>query len=147
MTIKELFKLKLGESVRVLNKPFTYVGHARIDLDGDGTMRWLYDDENGMLSISAEDEEIMLFQEIETDLEPDGDTVIFKEKEYEFNSEEAGAVMDTHGESVAEADETFLISDYKTTEGEILRIVNNEASGENLVYTGKYVSEDDIVEL
>ncbi|MBI5794412.1 DUF4178 domain-containing protein [Candidatus Uhrbacteria bacterium] len=147
MTIKELFKLKLGESVRVANKSFTYVGHAKIELDSDRTIRWLYNDENGMLSISPEDEEIMLLQEVETDLEPDGDTITFKEKEYEFLSEESGAVVDTHGESVAEPDETFLISDYQTTDGEILRIVNNEASGENLVYEGKYVSEDDIVEL
>jgi hypothetical protein len=146
MTIRELLKLGLGESVRVLNKPFTHVGHAKIDWDGDGSMRWLYDDENGLLAISPEDEEILLFQEIETEMEPDGDTITYQEKEYEFMSEDTALVSETEGESVAEPDDRYLITDYRSPEGEIIRLVNNENTGESLMYVGKYVSEDDIVE-
>jgi hypothetical protein len=147
MTIKELFKLKLGDALSVSKVPFTYVGHAQIELDGGAKLRWLYDDEGNLFSISPKDEEMVFLREIGDDVDPDGDTVVFKEKEYEFNSEETGTVMDTHGESVAETDETLLVSDYQTAEGEILRVVNNEATGENLVYLGKYVSEDDVAEL
>lgn len=147
MTIKDLWKLHLGDALKIGTDPFTYVGHAQIEIDDGAKLRWFYDDEGNLFSVSLKDEELIFFKEIDDEVEPEGDTVVFKDKEYEFTSEDAGVVMDTNGESVAEVNDTFLVSDYQTPEGEILRIINNEETGENLVYLGRYVSEDDVTEL
>lgn len=147
MTIKDLWKLHLGDAVKIGVAPFTYVGHAQIELDDGAKTRWLYDDEGNLFCVSPKDEELIFFKEVQDEVEPDGDTITFKGKEYEFESEDTGTVSDIYGESVAEADDTFLQSDYQTAEGEILRIVNNEGTGENLVYLGTYVSEDDVAAL
>jgi hypothetical protein len=144
MTIKDLLKIHLGDAVNISNKPFIYVGHTQIDLDDGQTIRWLYDDEGSMLSVSREDEEIIFFNEIEEELEPDGETIVYANKEYEFSFEDMGEIANVEGEGVGEEEDRYIYSDYQTTDGDVLRLVNNETTGERLSYHGKYVSEDDI---
>jgi hypothetical protein len=98
MTIKDLLKIHLGDAVNISNKPFIYVGHTQIDLDDGQTIRWLYDDEGSMLSVSREDEEIIFFNEIEEELEPDGETIVYANKEYEFSFEDMGEIANVEGE-------------------------------------------------
>ncbi len=147
MTIKDLLRLHLGDSVRIANKPFIYVGHTQIDLDDGQTIRWLYDDEGTMLSVSREDEEIILFKEINEELEPDGGTILYGDKEYEFSFEDTGAVAGVEGDGLGEEDDRFQYSDFQTADGEMLRLVSNETTGERMTYAGKYVSEDDVAEV
>ncbi len=147
MNIKRLYKLNLGDAVTVLNKPFTYVGHSAIELDSGHRLRWLYDDESRMLSVSPQDEELILFHEIENELEPEEETIMFQGKEYEFEYEDAGTVLESEGESLADADDRFLFSDYQTKGGEIVRLVENESTGESTAYVGVYVSDEDVSEM
>ena len=65
MNIKRLLKLQLGEAISVFNDPFTYVGQAKIQLDSGHTLRWLYDDEEQLLSVDPKDDELILFEELE----------------------------------------------------------------------------------
>lgn len=147
MTIKDLLKLHLGDAVRISNKPFIHVGHTHIDLDNGQTIRWLYDDEGSMVSVSREDEEIIFFHEINEEVEPEGNTISFGDKEYEFSYEDTGTVANVEGEAVGEEDDRYMYSDYQSAEGDLLRLVSNETTGEKMAYKGKYVSEDDVVEV
>lgn len=146
MMIKDLLHLELGESVSVFNKPFLYGGKARITLDNETKLYWFFDDEDGMLAISPEDEELYLFTQIDEELEPD-EVVLFQNKEYEFSYEDAGVVAEIEGEVEMEEDDRYLFSDYQSADGEIVRLVSNENTGEAVGYVGRIVSEDDITEL
>ena len=147
MNIKRLYKLELGDAVTIFNEPFTYVGHAAIELDSGHKLRWLYDDEGRMFSVSVQDEEMILFSEVEDELEPDEEIVLFRGKEYEFEYEDAGVVVESKGEALAEGDDRFLFSDYQTQGGDIVRLVENESTGESMVYVGVYVSDEDVSEM
>ncbi len=146
MIIKDLLRLELGESVSVFNKPFLYGGKARITLDNETKLYWYFDDEDGMFAIAPEEEELLLFTQIDEELEPD-EIVLFQNKEYEFTYEDAGVVAETDGETIIEEGDRYLFSDYQSADGEIVRLVSNENTGETIGYVGRIVSEDDLTEL
>ncbi|MEK7619855.1 MAG: DUF4178 domain-containing protein [Patescibacteria group bacterium] len=147
MHIKRLYKLHLGDVVNVQNKPFTYVGHSQIELDNGHRLRWFYDDENRMLSVAPQDEEIIMFREIDEEIEPEDGKIMFQDKEYTFDFEDAGDVLESEGEAMAEEDDRFLFSDYQTEGGGIIRLVENESNGESLAYVGVYVTDEDVTEV
>lgn len=147
MNIKHLYKLKLGEAVTVFHKPFVYVGHAQIELDSGLRQRWLYDDEGRMLCVSPQDEELILFREIVDELEPEEEMLMYQDKEYQFESEGAGNVLESEGEAVAEEDDRFLFSDYQAKGGGIIRLIENETTGESSAYIGSYATGEDLAEM
>lgn len=147
MTIRELLKMKLGESVGIKNEPFVNVGYADFELDSSAKSRWFFDDQGGMIAVTPEDEEVIAFKEIELDVEPDGDVLEIKGEEYEFALEDSGTVTNIHGEPVAEEDIHYSWTDYQSEDGVIIRVLINGESGESLIYKGKHVVEDDVSEL
>ncbi|NQV89775.1 DUF4178 domain-containing protein [Candidatus Uhrbacteria bacterium] len=147
MNVKQLFKLELGAGISIFNEPFTYVGHAQIELDGGHTMRWLYDDEGRMLSISPHEEELILFREVDDEIEPEEEMILFQGKEYEFNYEDAGNVIGVEGESATEEEDRFMFTDYQATGGGIIRLIENENTGESTAYVGVFVSDEDVTQM
>lgn len=147
MNIKRLYKLKLGQVITVFNKPFTYVGHAYIELDSGRRLRWLYDDEGRLLSVSPQDEELILFREIQDELEPEDEVLMYQDKEYQFDCEDVGNVLENEGESVVEEEDRFIFSDYQLQGGEIVRLIENESTGESSAYVGKYASDEDVAQM
>lgn len=148
MNLKRLLKLKLGEAISIFREPFIHIGHALIELDGGEKIRWLFDDEGQLLSIAPQEEEFLLLEEVDEELEPEEEEVVlFHGKEFEFNYEDAGTVIEVDGESVIEEDDRFMFSDYHAADGEILRFIEDEHTGERSAYIGRHVLEDDIAEL
>jgi hypothetical protein len=146
MTLSELLSLPLGQTVSVFNQPFTYVGRADVNLDDGSKMHWLFDDEDGMLSVAPDEEELVLFDHLEDEIETD-DSIFFHGKEYEFSYESAGKISESDGETEMETDDRYLFSEYESSDGEKLRIVSNENTGETDAYLGRIVSEDDLNEI
>jgi hypothetical protein len=146
MNITDLLSLELSESVSIANKPFTYVGRSQVKLDDGSTVFWLYNDDDDMLSISPDEEELVLFETLEDEFEPD-DSVFFRGKEYEFTYENAGKISGVEGEADTELDDRYLFGEYESSEGEKLRLITNENTGEVTAYLGRTVSEDDLSEI
>ncbi len=146
MTINELLSAELGGTVSVFNHPFTYVGRSELTLDDESTVFMLYSDDDEMLAISPAEEELILFESLEDEIEPD-DSVFFRGKEYEFNYENAGKITGVDGAAETELDDRYLFSEYQSAEGERLRLVTNENTGEVTAYLGRTVSEDDLTEI
>ena len=146
MNIKELLDLELGDSVSVFNKPFEYAGKVRITLDNETKLHWFFADDDGLLAVAPEEDELLLFTKIDEEVEPD-ETVLFQNKEYEFTYEDAGAVNEIEGETLMEEEDRYLFSDYQSADGEIVRLVSNENTGDTVAYVGRTVSEDDLAEL
>jgi len=146
MKISDLLAIELGESVSVANEPFTKIGQAEITLDDGTKMFWLFDDEDHMLSVAPKEDEIMFFSQITEEVEP-SEVILFQNKEYEFSYEDAGVVKEVNGDARVEEEDRNAFSDYQSKDGETLRIITNENSGEVIGYYGRTVSEEDLSEI
>lgn len=146
MTIAELLALKPNTSITVLNKPFHYVGTRTVSLDGDGTRAWMFEEDGAMLAVSPQDEEIIFFETIDEELEPQGGMILYRAKEFEFSYEDAGTVTKLTGDAEGEEDDRYGFSDYETDGGEVIRLVANENTGDAHSYFGVVVGEEDIVQ-
>ncbi len=146
MTIENLLALPLTQSVSISNHPFTYVGRSELKLDDDSKVFWLYSDDDEMFSVSPDDEDLVLFEELEDEVEPD-DSVFFRGKEFEFTYENAGKIIAIEGDASTELDDRYLFSEYQSAEGERLRLITNENTGEVSALLGRTVSEDDLSEI
>jgi hypothetical protein len=146
MKISDLLAIELGESVSVANEPFTKIGQAEITLDDGTKMFWLFDDEDHMLSVAPKEDEILYFSQITEEVEP-SEVILFQNKEYEFSYEDAGVVKEVNGDARVEEEDRNAFSDYQSKDGEILRIITNENSGEVIGYYGRTVSEEDLSEI
>ncbi|MEK7452281.1 MAG: DUF4178 domain-containing protein [Patescibacteria group bacterium] len=146
MKISDLLALELGESVSVANEPFTKMGQAEITLDDGTKMFWLFDDEDHLMSVAPKEDELFIFQEITEEIEP-SETILFQNKEYEFSYEDSGKVKQVEGDTLVEEEDRYAFSDYQSKDGETIRLITNENSGEVLGYSGHTVSEDDLLEI
>lgn len=146
MKISDLLAIELGESVSVANEPFTKIGQAEVTLDDGTKMFWLFDDEDHMLSVAPKEDEIMFFSQITEEVEP-SEVILFQNKEYEFSYEDAGVVKEVNGDARVEEEDRNAFSDYQSKDGETLRIITNENSGEVIGYYGRTVSEEDLSEI
>ncbi len=146
MNISQLLLTELGESVSVLNQPFQYMGRAEVTLDDGTKIFWLYNDNEGLLSVAPDTEELILFDRVHDEVEP-SDVILYQGKEFEFNYEDAGNVTAIEGDSETEEDDRYLFTDYQSKDGQTLRLISNENTGEAGVYFGKILSEDDISEI
>ncbi len=146
MNIEELLALEFGKTISVFNQPFTYVGRAEVKLDDESQLVWLYNDEQGMLAIAPDEDELILFDKIDDEIEP-SETILYQGQEHEFDYENAGNVGVSEGNAPAEEDDRYLFSDYQAADGEKIRIVRNENTGDALSYFGRAVTEEDISEV
>jgi hypothetical protein len=147
MTIDDFLEKDLGVAVSVFNEPFTQIGRATITLKGGTKMIWLYDEDDRMISLVVEEDELVLFEKIHEELETDGESVLYQNKEYEFTYEDAGKVSEVTGDSETEDDDAYLFSDYESANGQLIRMIENENTGESGAYFGRVVSVDDLAEL
>ncbi len=146
MKIEELLHhLEPGNQVTVSNKPFTYTGKVKITLDGGDVRYWLSNDEGGLLAVSPDDEEIVSFERIDEELEPEDGLILYRGKEHEFSYEDSGAVTDVVGDPGLEADDRYAFSDYEADGGSLVRLVTNENTGDQDAYFGNVVVEEDIM--
>ena len=146
MKIEELLHhLEPGAQVTVTNKPFQFTGKGKLTLDGGDLRYWLANDEGGMLAISPDDEEIVSFERVDEELEPEDGIVLHRGKEHEFTYEDSGAVTEVIGEASVEEDDRYGFSDYEDEDGAIVRLVTNENTGDLTAYYGHVVVEEDIL--
>ncbi|TAK03592.1 DUF4178 domain-containing protein [Patescibacteria group bacterium] len=145
MTIDQLLSASIGTECTVHNEPFAYVGRADVTLDGGDVRRWLYGGGGDVLAISPDDEEIILFKVVEEELEPQGDTVLYGGKEYEFSYEDSGIVSGVEGDASEECEDRLTFSEYQSEDGERLRLVTSENRSETSAYLGTTVVEEDIL--
>jgi len=144
MTIAELLTLKPDASVTVLNKPFTLAGSVTVALDGDGTRAWLYEEDGGLLALSPEHDEILFFEAVDEELEPENGIILLRGKEYEFGYEDAGTATVVAGDVEPEEEDRYAFADYEDDEGAIVRLLTNENTGDVRAFHGRAVGEEDI---
>ena len=145
MTIDQIITAAIGSEYTVHNEPFAYAGRADLTLDGGDMRHWLYTADGDLLAVAPEDEEIILFKLLEEEIEPQGDTVVYGGKEYEFNYEDSGVVSLVDGDAAEESEDRLTFSEYQSEDGERIRLVTSENRSETSVYLGTTAVEEDIL--
>jgi len=145
MKLDKLLLLPLHAELMVDNEPFTYAGKSTFELDGGDERYWMFSTDGGMLAVSPDDEEIVSYRTVDEELEPEGETLGYQGKDYEFSYEDVGLVRSVEGDARVEPDERYTFTDYEADDGETIRIVKNENSGEAIAFLGSLVGEDDVV--
>jgi hypothetical protein len=144
MTLDQLTQLQPGTDITVANNAFSCGGRAVITLEGADRRFWIFNTDGGMLSVAPNDGEIIQFQEIDEEVEPEGEMVLFRNKEYEFSYEDVGTMSEGEGKTDGEVEDQLTIADYEAEDGEVVRIVTNQNTGDQSAYLGNTVVEDDI---
>lgn len=131
----------------MLNEPFSFAGQIEITLEGGEILHWLFSNEGNILSIAPHNEELILFQPLDEDIEPQGEVFLFRHKEYEFDYQGDGTVSAASEESGVEVDDQYSFTDYEADNGELIRQLHNLNTGEEQGYLGKIVVEEDILNI
>lgn len=145
MKLDQLLLLPLNAELMIDNEPFTHSGKATIELDGGDVRHWMFNADSGMLAVSPDDEELMMYRQLDEEIEPENETVGYHGKDYEFSYEDVGTVSTVEGDAQVESDERYAFTDYESDDGETIRLVRNENTGETLAFIGSLVGEDDVV--
>lgn len=145
MKLDQLLLLPLNAELMIDNEPFTYSGKATVELDGGDVRHWMFNADSGMLAVSPDDEELMMYRQLDEEIEPENETIGYHGKDYEFSYEDVGTVNAVEGDAQVESDERYAFTDYESDDGETIRLVRNENTGETMAYIGSLVGEDDVV--
>lgn len=113
-----------------------------IHLDSGEDIYWLRCESGIWLSIDPQSEEVIIFQEIDEDLEAYDEILEFRGVDYEYTYEESGTVKDEDGEEIDHVD----FKEYEA-ESEKIRIAEFEVSGERITLFGHCITEDDLQEV
>lgn len=146
-TEKLLHELQPGTTLLVRNDPFEYQGRAEITLHGGDVVYWLFSDDGSFVSVNPETDEMVDFwvaeEEVESD-EEEPDAVGYQGDSYELSYEDKGTVTAIVGEAPVEENETYLFKDFENDDGELVRILKNEASGDEQAYNGGVLVEESV---
>lgn len=144
MTIAELLVLSPDTSLTVHNRLFTLQGLVTVTLDSDGEHVWLIADDGRLLSIKPANEEIMSFELVQEELEPEGSVIAYRGREFEFHLEDAGTVRRALGDTEHVEEDRYAFRDFEDDEGARVRLLTNETTGDLRAYHGVAVEAEDV---
>lgn len=143
MQISEALQaLKNGDSIIVRDKTFEPHSIDEFQLETGETVFWVKDGENMWLSIDEGSEEVILFNEIEADIDPAAETIFYGGDDYEFSLEVSAKVLDEDGEEIDQID----FKDFDRGDGQLLRAMEYEVSGDVMVVIGSKISDEELYE-
>jgi len=145
MTTKELLSLKPNTTLLVKNDPFEYKGRAEITLEGSEIVHWFFSDDGSFISLNPVTDEAIFFQLTESELEIDEEGAAFEGEAYELSYEDRGTITSIFDEAMVEEDDVFNFTDYEDEDGELVRTMENESTGESQIYTGQVLVEEETV--
>ncbi len=141
MLISEaLEQVKNDQAIVVRDKTFHPRGVEPITLETGETVYWVQSREGIWLSLDPQGEEIILFEDIDEEVEPEDDIVVYGGQDYEF-SYEGTATM-----SVEEGGKVMSFKEYEAPSGEIVRLIEEESTGDMSAAYGKKLTEEDLQE-
>jgi hypothetical protein len=139
MKISEaLAHLEDDQSVVVRDKTFHPRGVEPILLETGETVYWIHSRDGLWLSLDPAGEEIILFEDVDEEIEPEDEIVVYGGQDYEF-SYEGTATM-----SVEDGGKVVSFKEYETGSGEIIRLMEEQSTGEMSAAYGKKLTEEDL---
>ncbi len=124
----------------VRDKTFAPRGIEEAKLETGESVYWVYTKDGMWLSFDPDGEEIILFEDIDEELEPEDDTVVYQGEDYEFSYEGIAKVDDDDGGT------TTNFKDYENGDGDLVRIMEDDSTGDKSYAYGIKITEEDLQE-
>ncbi len=113
-------------------------GFEEVTLETGEVVYWIYTNTNLWLSLDPTAEEIILFEEIPEELEPEDETVVYQGEDFEFSYEGIARHQD------GDTSEIYNFREYENSHGKIVRITEDETTGNITIGIGTKVTEDEL---
>ncbi len=130
--------LKNDEPIVVRDKTFKPKGAYALTLDTGEVIYWVYSNDDGWLSLDEDSDEILFMTELDEEVEPEDDIVVYGGKDYEFSYEGSAHMKDD------EAGENYVFKEYESPAGEIIRIMERESTGDMSYHSGVKLTDEDL---
>ncbi|MFA5946879.1 MAG: hypothetical protein WC813_02540 [Patescibacteria group bacterium] len=127
-------------AIVVRDKTFKPRGVETISLETGEKVYWVPSVEGVWLSLDPEGEEIILFEDINEELEVEDDIVVYGGEDHELATEGTATM------SAEEGSKVMTFKDYASGDGEIVRIMEEEATGDKTAAYGVKLTEEDLQE-
>ncbi len=142
MTIAEVISaLQNNATIVVRDKTFELRTLETAILDTGENVYWAYGKDGMWLSIDPGSEEVMRFEDIDEELEPEDDTVVYGGDDYEFTYEGSATLKDDETAAM------YTFREFENTEGRRIRITVDEGNSDTSVAFGSLVTEEEIQEV
>lgn len=132
--------LQSEESIVVRDRTFEPRGLDEVVLDTGESVFWVYGKDGTWLAIDPEGEEIILFEDVEEDLEPEDDIVVYGGQDFELSYEGVATVKE------AEGGNTCQIKEFEGPDGDIIRLTEDSSTGDVTGSHGTKITEEELQE-
>lgn len=142
MTISDLLALLQDDQAVVVDgKTFDPNSIDEVELQTGEMVFWVREGDT-WLSIDEEAEEVILFQDIEEDIEMDADALIYRGEDFELSIEVSGMLVDG-GQQL----DTVKYRDFENADGEVFRIIQEGMSSDLYFAFGRKLAEEQLQEV
>ena len=142
MNIQKALDLLLdGRPIVVSGRTFTSTKYQKIHLTTGDTQYWFHCNEPIWLSVDPDSEEVIMFEDIDEEVEAVDDVVPYGGEDHELSVEQSGKVLDEEDEQL----DVVEFNDYESHRGQIIRLTEYEVSEDSVdVALGRIVTEEDL---
>ena len=133
-----LEKLQKEEPIVVRDRTFEPRGLDEVILDTGETVYWAHSKDGTWLSIDPEGEEIIFFEDLDEELEPEDEIVVYGGADYEFSYEGKITLLQEDGGTI------LTFREYEGPSTAIVRIMEDEGTGDMTYSYGKKLTEEEL---
>lgn len=140
MTIAEaLKKLQEEQAIIVRDKTFEPQRADEIVLESGEGVFWVHAKDGTWLSLDPEGEEVIQFEDIDEELEPEDDIVVYGGQDYEFSYESKVTLLTDDGGTI------MMMREFEGPSA-IIRLIEDESTGDTIASYGRKVNEEELQE-
>ena len=143
MNISEAIKqLQQDKPIVVAGKTFEPTSVEELRLETGETLYWVRDGADVWLSLDPSSEEVILFDQIEVEFDPNEDSQVHNGEDFEFSTEGEGKLTEEDEEL-----DTIMFRDYEGPDSRILRLAEYVVNSEIIASIGQKVPEEELQEV
>lgn len=147
MTFEKILTAGEDTKLSVADSEFTIAGIERLKLASGDRMTWMWGSDAAWLVVDPDGDELIILAPVENEVELDEEGfALYMGNSYEEMYEDTGELLTCSGECEHEDGDTFEVKQFETDRGEILRRLTWTGYGEEVWFTGKMVTEEDVRE-
>lgn len=140
MTIEEVLEALQNDCpVVVGDTTFEPTGVDAIILETGEKVYWAHEGDGSWLSIDPSSDELILFEDIDEELEPEDDVIVYGGEDYEFSYEGTATMKSEEGEEIS-----MSFREFESPAGEIIRLTSSESTGDTKISLGTKLTEDEL---
>ncbi len=138
MTIAEaLKKLQEEQPIVVRDKTFEPQRVDEIVLESGEAVFWVHAKDGTWLSLDADGEEVIHFEDIDEEMIPEDEIVVYGGQDYEFSYESKITLLTDDGG-------TMMVMKEFEGPSAIIRLIEDESTGDTIASYGRKVNEEEL---